>query len=157
MDEPDSEESQVEPQDLALVQADTRESGDEKEEKKLSKSLLIFIGITSALLIAIVIVLILYLQGRSNRVSLPNEGGGATIDVAPEPIVDRAIVDSLLEEAFEKPITGESIQENVIIVIDDPSDDLEVPRVVVDVRQDFDQDEEEIEEISVIPEPQEPT
>ena len=55
--------------------------------------------------------------------------------------MDRAIVDSLLEEAFEKPITGESIQENVIIVIDDPSDDLEVPRAAIDVRQDFDQEE----------------
>ena len=71
MEEPDSEKSQVEPQDIAIEPVETRESVLEKKKKKYSKSLLIFIGSTSVLLIAIVIVLILYLQGRSNRISLP--------------------------------------------------------------------------------------
>ena len=70
MEELDSEKSQVEPQDIAIEPVETRESVLEKK-KNCSKSLLIFIGSTSVLLIAIVIVLILYLQGRSNRISLP--------------------------------------------------------------------------------------
>ena len=88
---------------------------------------------------------------------MPTAGDEVSVEVAPEPIVDRAIVDSLLEEAFESPITGETIQENDIIVIDEPADDLEVPRAVVDIRQDFDQDEKETEVINTIPEPQAPT
>ena len=47
-----------------------------------------------------------------------SDGSDDDYEVAPEPIVDRAIVDSLLEEAFERPITGETIKDNNIIVIE---------------------------------------
>ena len=75
--------------------------------------------------------------------------------MAPEPIVDRAIVDSLLSQTVEKPITGKTIQDNNIIVIKEPDVIPDVPRQAEEILNEFESLEEELKEVipATIPEP----